>query len=562
MRYAIGAYVAALVIMVVLEIVLLVAGVGLGFGDGALLFELAFLSTLVPLWRSGRLGIRDLGLRPVPGARSTGLVLLGLIAYGWFSLLWSSALHLPHAASNFTGISHHSLGAIVLAGFVASVGAPVAEEVFFRGFLYRSLRNRLSIAPACLLAATMFGLLHTQYPLAVRPILVFFGVITCLLYERTGSLLPGIALHCIVDAGGFESALTGNELIVASLFALLALVLLARPPLRGLARLLTGRPVFRDFGAEGDGTSSAAPGQGGDGQPQNRVTPPGSGGGRPESSGAPRQGGGGQPHNPFALTDDGRWQPSERARMSTLVACLALAIVALLDARTSVFSTGSTRASAFAAMQTPGLLPNGGCERAASEPLARVDLAGVVELRADITPLMDRLPGRTYGTGTVTPQDMWSDEPPQPLAQARPASGMWPASYEIRRFASDGDDVVADVLALTTAAQADRFLAAASNASCHRDGRSSRAPDPPRTRDLIWTNPDGFTQQDAFLARGDLVYRVADVRSPRGVSQVGQEREALATVNRLACSLAYAGCGRAHVYSLFALARLRSSNSR
>jgi len=227
-RYAIAAYVAALVILFVLEVALALAGLPLEIADGALLFEIAFLLTLVPLWRSGRLGIRDLGLRPVPGARSTGLVLVGLLAYGWFSVLWVSGLNLPHTTSNFSGISHQSLGAILVAGFVASVGAPVAEEVFFRGFLYRSLRNRLSILPACLLSATMFGLLHTQYPLAVRPILVFFGVIACLLYERTGSLLPGIALHCIVDAGGFESALTGNERVVATLFVLLALVLLAR----------------------------------------------------------------------------------------------------------------------------------------------------------------------------------------------------------------------------------------------------------------------------------------------------------------------------------------------
>lgn len=322
MRYALAAYVAAIFIMVVLEIALIVVGVPQTLGAGALLFELAFLSTLVPLWRGGRLGIRDLGLRLVPGARSTGLVFLGLIAYSWFSVLWSSALQLPHTTSTFSGVSHQSVGAIVLAGFVASVGAPVAEEVFFRGFLYRSLRNRLSIVPACLIAATMFGLLHTQYPLAVRPVLVFFGVVTCLLYERTGSLLPGIALHCIVDASGFEYALTGNDSIVASLFVLLALVLLARPPLRALARRLKGRPMLRDFGP------GAAVNDGG-------------------SPGTPPHSGRGLPHNPFALVDDRRWRPSERARVSILLAVLVLAILALLDTRTRVFSTGSSAAIAM-----------------------------------------------------------------------------------------------------------------------------------------------------------------------------------------------------------------------
>jgi membrane protease YdiL (CAAX protease family) len=91
----------------------------------------------------------------------------------------------------------------------------------------------------------LFGLGHTDYPLLVRPELAFFGVVAALLYERTGSLLPGIAMHSFIDASGFEIALTGNDRIVATLFGLLAVVLLVRPPLRGLGRLITGKPVFR-----------------------------------------------------------------------------------------------------------------------------------------------------------------------------------------------------------------------------------------------------------------------------------------------------------------------------
>jgi membrane protease YdiL (CAAX protease family) len=513
-RYAIAAYVAALVILFVLEIALALAGVPLEIADGALLFELAFLLTLVPLWRSGRLGISDLGLRPVPGARSTALVFVGLLAYGWFSVFWTSGLNLPHATSNFSGISHQSLGAIVVAGFVASVGAPVAEEVFFRGFLYRSLRNRLSILPACLLSATMFGLLHTQYPLAVRPILVFFGVITCLLYERTGSLLPGIALHCIVDAGGFESALTGNESVVWTLFVLLAVVLLARPPLRALSRRLAGKPAFRDFSRAGQDANQRPHGV-------------------DDAS----------PHNPFALPDDDHWRPGAPARIAGLLACLALALVALLDTRTDMFSTRSTRASAFTAARPAR---DTWCEDSTKARLTLVNLAGIEKLRADVRALIDSVPGRTYEAGTITPQAMWSDSSPQRLELTMQAGGIWPASYEIRRFARDGDDIVADVFALSSPARADRFLVQASRARCHLHGRSSTAPDPPRTRNLIWVNPDRFTQQDAFLARGKLVYRVADVRASRsGASPAAEQREALDTVDRLACLLADAGCVRA-----------------
>jgi membrane protease YdiL (CAAX protease family) len=509
--------VAALVLSLVLGVLVVIAGGRLTLSDGALLFELSFISTLLPLWRRGRLSAKDLGLRLVPGARATGLVFLALIAYFVFSGVWSSGLHVPHTTSNFTGVSHQSLGEILIAGFVASIGAPVAEEVFFRGFLYRSLRNRLSVLPACLLAATMFGLLHTQYPLAVRPILVFFGIVTCLLYERTGSLLPGIALHCIVDAGGFEYALTGKETVVVSLFMLLALVLLVRPPLRAIVRRLSGKPAFRELRGE---TSL-------------------DGDGPPMLLGAEHD----ARHNPFALTEDGRWSPGDRLRGYVLAAALALTALALLGSGSDVFSTRSTGANTAVGAQEDRA--NGECEGAVDDRLAETGLAGIIRLHARLRALMDEVPGRTYEYGTVDLSDMWSDNAPMSFRYTRLAHAAWPASYEIRRFAADGDDVVADVLELPTSAQAAQLLAQVTRVRCRLDGRVSPADAPPGTWNLVWMNPDGYTQQDAFLARGDLVYRVTDVRAPRsGMSPTTQERQVFALVDRLACALPGAGCAR------------------
>jgi membrane protease YdiL (CAAX protease family) len=73
----------------------------------------------------------------------------------------------------------------------------------------------------------MFGFVRiTSYPLDTLPVKAAFGIITCLLYERTGSLLPGIALHSFVDASAVDVSLTGNDLIVFAGFLLLTIVLL------------------------------------------------------------------------------------------------------------------------------------------------------------------------------------------------------------------------------------------------------------------------------------------------------------------------------------------------
>jgi CAAX protease family protein len=71
--------------------------------------------------------------------------------------------------------------------------APIGEEMFFRGFLYRALRQRLDVTPAVLISAAAFGAAHV-YPLVI-PVIFVDGVILALLYEKRRSLLACIAAH-------------------------------------------------------------------------------------------------------------------------------------------------------------------------------------------------------------------------------------------------------------------------------------------------------------------------------------------------------------------------------
>jgi membrane protease YdiL (CAAX protease family) len=258
-RYALTVLMAAWVASGVVVVLLWLVGVRVPGDASPLIIEAMFLASLVPLYRSGSLRAVDLGLRRVPGARSVGYVLLGLLAYSGFDVLWNALVHPAPPSGDFAGVADQGTAVIVLAGFLAVVGAPVVEEVFFRGFLYRSFRNRLGIVSSCVIAGTLFGLGHTQYPLVVRPELAFFGVVACLLYERTGSLLPGIAMHSFVDASGFDAGLTGTDQVVVAVFLLLAVILLVLPPLRGLGRLLRGRPVFHPDGQPIGGRAGGPP---------------------------------------------------------------------------------------------------------------------------------------------------------------------------------------------------------------------------------------------------------------------------------------------------------------
>jgi len=76
---------------------------------------------------------------------------------------------------------------------LGAVLAPVGEEVYFRGFLYPSLKSHLGVWGGIVFSGMVFGMLHFDFlrffPLALG------GIGLAFLYERTGSLYSCIAAH-------------------------------------------------------------------------------------------------------------------------------------------------------------------------------------------------------------------------------------------------------------------------------------------------------------------------------------------------------------------------------
>ncbi|HTO12422.1 MAG TPA: type II CAAX endopeptidase family protein [Candidatus Binatia bacterium] len=77
--------------------------------------------------------------------------------------------------------------------------APVFEEIIFRGLLYGSLRARLGVWPSVVASALVFALAH-GYGAAGFASVFLSGALWAWSYERTRSLLPGIAAHMANNA--------------------------------------------------------------------------------------------------------------------------------------------------------------------------------------------------------------------------------------------------------------------------------------------------------------------------------------------------------------------------
>jgi len=90
-----------------------------------------------------------------------------------------------------------SFGSVPVQVLLIVIAAPVSEEICFRGMLFGGLRTRMPRLAAAFVSALIFGALHALTGISAVPPLIFFGFVLALLYERTGSILPGILLHML-----------------------------------------------------------------------------------------------------------------------------------------------------------------------------------------------------------------------------------------------------------------------------------------------------------------------------------------------------------------------------
>lgn len=84
------------------------------------------------------------------------------------------------------------VGVLVLV-LVVVVGAPVVEELFYRGLALAAFERRMSPMPALAASSVLFGAVHLQ--LLQFPALVMFGAVAGLIAQRSGRILLPIAAH-------------------------------------------------------------------------------------------------------------------------------------------------------------------------------------------------------------------------------------------------------------------------------------------------------------------------------------------------------------------------------
>lgn len=176
-----------------------------------IVFDLCFVAAAVlVIWQRGRMRASDFGYRRVRRSTAVSTFLIAAVAYYGLTAIYSAVLHLKGSDKlpSDLGVTHSTAALVAASAFVCVI-APVAEEFFFRGFLFGALsgmRVRLGgveLGPwiAAVLTGIVFGLAHTgsassQYLIPLG----FLGFVLCLVRWRTGSLYVCMALHSANNA--------------------------------------------------------------------------------------------------------------------------------------------------------------------------------------------------------------------------------------------------------------------------------------------------------------------------------------------------------------------------
>lgn len=150
---------------------------------------------------------RSMGLTMRPRGRLIIVGVVAFLAFQPFRIMYSTLvlwlfnwLGLPQEQHPIVDQLTKPLENWLAAALVLSVvvSAPFFEELFFRGFFFQALRKYLRPWPATALAGGLFALVHGS---AFQVTLIFpLGLLLAYLMEKTGSLIPCITVHFLVNA--------------------------------------------------------------------------------------------------------------------------------------------------------------------------------------------------------------------------------------------------------------------------------------------------------------------------------------------------------------------------
>jgi membrane protease YdiL (CAAX protease family) len=183
-----------------------------GLGQDALWIVIAVTTPFLfaAYLRPGQLGMR----RPPRWGVAIGVFALALVTFYAVAAIYAAAFHFDNTSNSLLNTDSgfgDSVVRDVAFALLYTVAAPVAEELLFRGLLFRTIRDGFAkrwrrSAPwiAALISGVIFGGIHYSPAAANQnnflPVLMALGVLLALAYNFSGTIYVNILIHSINNA--------------------------------------------------------------------------------------------------------------------------------------------------------------------------------------------------------------------------------------------------------------------------------------------------------------------------------------------------------------------------
>lgn len=146
------------------------------------------------------------------------IVMLGVVNYVWTQVAPETSLT-PEIWWNMAGSNQFGMVAIVM--LLATTIVPIAEEIFFRGYLYNAFRARSSPIIATIVSSLIFAIVHS-YGAAPTAVVFVLGICLTGIYLWRKTLLTPMFVHAGIN-------------FVSMSVLLLTMLVYARTPVLGIA---------------------------------------------------------------------------------------------------------------------------------------------------------------------------------------------------------------------------------------------------------------------------------------------------------------------------------------
>jgi membrane protease YdiL (CAAX protease family) len=153
--------------------------------------------------------LADLGFSKPTGAEvalGVGAGIAGLFAASRVEVVLRSLFPDTGGGTRLFAPTAPSFALVLVVGLIACIGAPIVEELFFRGLVQTVLTRRLGTTPAIVVQAVLFGLAHFELGMTFNQAaarcgtVMVLGLVNGWLRANTGRLGTGIVAHATYNS--------------------------------------------------------------------------------------------------------------------------------------------------------------------------------------------------------------------------------------------------------------------------------------------------------------------------------------------------------------------------